>query len=96
MRIYLDSDGNVTSTPPDDAVLTLDPDMENLLRHDSEGLTQVTRPDGGVFLDTDGRYGDVMVMRVGANGTMTFCQNDEAAIIKGMQDTTTPTGPEVK
>ena len=96
MRIYLDEEGQVTSTPPADAVITLDPEMENLLRHDSEGLDQTTRPDGTVFLDTAGRYGDVVVVRVGENGKMTFCQNNETAIIKGMQDTTTPTGPEVK
>lgn len=96
MRIYLDSDGNVTSTPTDDAVLTIDPNMENLLRHDSEGLNQVTRPDGTVFLDTDGRYGDVMVVRVGANGKQTVCVDGAKALVKTMTDTTTPTGPEVK
>lgn len=97
MRIYLDPEtGDVTSTPPANTVLQLDPDMENLLRHDSEGLTQTTRPDGTVFLDTAGRYGDVVVLRVDENGKMTFCQNNEEAIIKGMNDTTTPTGPEVK
>jgi hypothetical protein len=96
MRIYMDSDGNVTSTPSEDAVLQIDPDMENLLRHDSEGLNQVTRPDGTVFLDTDGRYGDVVVLRVGENGKQTVCVNGEKSFVKSMTDKTTPTGPEVK
>jgi len=96
MRMYLDSDGNVTSTPTEDAVLTLDPEMENLLRHDSEGLNQTTRPDGTVFLDTAGRYGDVMVMRVGENGRQTVCVNSDKAFVNSMTDTKTPTGPEVK
>lgn len=95
MRIYLDDEGNVTSTPPADAVMTLDPEMENLLRHDSEGLVQTVRPDGGVFLDTAGRYGDVVVMRVDENGSKVICQNDEAKIVNAMNDKT-PTGPEVK
>jgi hypothetical protein len=96
MRIYLDSDGNVTSTPTDDAVIAVDPDMDNLLRHDSEGLTPTVRPDGTVFLDTAGRYGDVVVLRVGANGKQTVCVNGEKAFVKSMTDTSIPTGPEVK
>jgi len=96
MRIYLDSDGNVTSTPTEDAVLQIDPEMETLLRHDSEGLNQTTRPDGTVFLDTAGRYGDVVVLRVGENGKQTVCVNGEKSLVNSMTDTTTPTGPEVK
>jgi hypothetical protein len=96
MRIYIDNDGNPTSTPTADAILTLDPEMENTLRHDSDGLNQVTRPDGTVFLDTAGRYGDVMVLRVGANGKQTVCVNGEKELINTMTDQTTPTGPEVK
>ena len=96
MRIYLDADGNLTSTPTDDAVIAVDPDMENLLRHDSEGLNQVTRPDGTQFLNTEGRYGDVVVMRVGANGNQTVCVNGAKGYVNSLTDKTTPTGPEVK
>jgi hypothetical protein len=96
MKIYLDSDGNVTSTPTDNAVISVDPDMENLLRHDSEGLTQTTRPDGTVFLDTQGRYGDVMVVRIGANGRQTVCVNGAKAYVNSLTNTSIPTGPEVK
>lgn len=96
MRIYLDSDGNVTSTPTDDAVMTIDPDMENLLRHDSEGLTTTTLPNGGVFINTEGRYGDVVVLRVGENGKQTVCVNGEKGYVNSLTDKTTPTGPEVK
>jgi hypothetical protein len=95
MKIYLDDEGNVTSTPTGDAVTQLDPEMANLLRHDDEGLAVVQLPGGGEFLDTAGRYGDVMVMRVDANGKKVICQNDADKIIKGLNDTT-PTGPEVK
>jgi len=96
MKIYLDADGNVTSTPTDEIVMTVDPDMENLLRHDSEGLTQTTLANGGVFLNTEGRYGDVVVMRVGANGKQTVCVNGDKAYVNSLTDKTTPTGPEVK
>jgi hypothetical protein len=95
MKIYLDDEGNVTSTPTDEAVQQLDPDMANLLRHDDEGLVVVQLPGGGEFLDTAGRYGDVTVLRVDANGKKVICQNDAALVLKGMNDKT-PTGPEVK
>jgi hypothetical protein len=97
MRVYLDPEtGDLTSTPPADAVITVDPEMEHLLRHDSEGLTQVTNPDGGVFLQNDGRYGDVLVVRIGENGKMTLCVNDAKAYADAINDKTSPTGPEVK
>ena len=95
MKIYLDDEGNVTSTPTDEAVTQLDPEMANLLRHDDEGLSVVQLPGGGEFLNTAGRYGDVMVVRVDANGKQVICRNDEALVLKGINDNT-PTGPEVK
>jgi len=95
MKIYLDADGNVTSTPTDEAVLALDPEMDNLLRHDSEGLNAVTRADGTVFLNTDGRYGDVVVLRIGENGKQAVCVDATKALVNSMTDTTTPTGLEV-
>ena len=95
MKIYLDDEGNVTSTPTADLATQLDPEMVNLLRHDDEGLTVEQLPGGGEFLNTAGRYGDVLVMRVDANGKKVICQNDETQIIKDMNDKT-PTGPEVK
>ena len=95
MKVYLDADGNVTSTPTDDAVTQLDPEMTNLLRHDSDGLQEVAVPGGGYFLDTDGRYGDVMVMRIDENGKKVICQNDEALVLRGMNEST-PADVEVK
>jgi hypothetical protein len=95
MRIYLDSEGNATSTPPADAVLTVDPAMEHLLRHDSDGLDYVTRPDGAQGLVNDGRYGDVLVLRVDENGRQVVCINDAKALANTMTSTA-PTGPEVK
>jgi hypothetical protein len=96
MMLYVDSDGNLSSTPPtEDAVFAVDPAMEHLLRHDSDGLTYVNRPDGTQGLINDGRYGDVVVMRVDENGKQTICVNDAKAYANGMTSTA-PTGPEVK
>lgn len=95
MKIYLDDEGNLTPTPTDEAVTQLDPEMANLLRHDDEGLVVEKLPGGGEFLNTAGRYGDVVVMRVDANGKKVICQNDADKIINGLNDKT-PTGPEVK
>jgi hypothetical protein len=97
MRVYLDPEtGTVTSTPTADATFEIEAALSNALRHDTEGLAQVTHSDGAVSINLDGRYNDVLVVRVDANGKQQFCATDAKTLAKGMTDTTTPTGPEVK
>ena len=97
MMVYIDEEtGEITGTPPADAIIELDSELANTLRHDDEGLVQVTHPNGAVSLDLQGRYGDVSVVRIDENGKATYCNNSEATVVKTLTDTTTPTGPEVK
>lgn len=97
MRVYLDPEtGEVTSTPTADATFEIEAALDNALRHDTEGLAQVSHTGGAVSINLDGRYNDVMVVRVDANGKQEFCTGDVKTLAKGMTDTTTPTGPEVK
>jgi hypothetical protein len=97
MRVYLDPEtGTVTSTPSANASIEIDAAMDNALRHDTEGLPQDTHAGGAVSINLDGRYNDVMVVRVGPNGKQELCISDKKSFEKGMTDTTTPTGPEVK
>ena len=97
MMVYIDEEtGEITGTPPVDAVIELDSELENTLRHDDEGLVQVTHPNGAVSLDLQGRYGDVSVVRIDENGKATYCIDSEESLVKNLNDTTTPTGPEVK
>jgi hypothetical protein len=97
MMVYIDEEtGEITGTPPVDAVIQLDSDLANTLRHDDEGLVQVTHPNGAVSLDLQGRYGDVSVVRIDENGKAAYCIDSEESLLKNLNDTTTPTGPEVK
>lgn len=95
--VYLDAEtGEVTGTPPADAVIELDAEMANTLRHDDEGLVVVHHPNGALSMDLQGRYGDVSVVRIDENGMATYCSDSEESVKKNLTDTTTPTGPEVK
>ena len=97
MRVYLDPEtGEVSSTPSENATFEVDAALAATLEHNPANLVTVTHPDGSQSINLDGTYGDVMVVRVGPNGKQTFCANDAKALAKGMLDTTTPTGPEVK
>ena len=95
MRVYMDPEtGEITSGPQ--PVAELDPEMANALRHDDTGLAVETHPNGAKSLDLDGRYADVVVVRIDENGKMIFCAGDPETVEKAINDTTTPTGPEVK
>ena len=97
MRVYLDPEtGEVSSVPTADATFAIGGELENALRHDTEGLTQTAHANGMVSINLDGRYQDVMVVRIGPNGKQEFCTTDAKTLAKGMTDTTTPTGLEVK
>ena len=97
MRVYMDPEtGEVTSTPPADAVLELDAALENTLRHDDEGLVTEKHPNGSSSLNLQGRYGDVVMIRVDENGKAMMCSGDETTVAKTLNDNTTPTGPAVK
>jgi hypothetical protein len=97
MRVYLDPEtGEVSSIPTADATFEVDQALANTLSHEPEDLVTVTHSDGSQSIDLQGTYGDVLVVRVGENGKQTFCTDDAKTLAKGMTDTTTPTGPEVK
>lgn len=97
MRVYLDPEtGEVSAVPTADATFELDAALANTLRHDPEDLVTVNHPNGASSINLEGTYGDVMVVRVDQNGKATFCSGDAKDLARGMTDTTTPTGPEVK
>src|SRR5262249_16698586 len=97
MRVYLDPEtGEVSSVPTANATFEMDAALANTLSHDPSNLVTERHPDGSESINLDGTYGDVMVVRIGANGKQEFCTTDAKSLAKGMLDTTTPTGPEVK
>jgi hypothetical protein len=96
LRVYLDPEtGELTNSDPN-ATIELDPELENTLRHDDEGLVIEEHAHGARSMNLQGRYGDVVVVRIGENGKQFFCSTEASAVEKGINDTTTPTGPEVK
>ena len=96
MRVYLDPEtGEPGAQPEASAVVELSPEMENALRHDDEGLVQVSHPNGAVSMDLQGRYTEATVVRVDANGKMIFCTDDVKGLEKNLTDTA-PVTPEVK
>jgi hypothetical protein len=97
MRVYLDPEtGTVTSEAPQNTTMELTPDLENALRHDDTGLTVEKAANGTLKMNLQDRYEDVTVVRIDANGRRIFCTGDAKTLLRSMNDTTTPTGPEVK
>jgi len=97
LRVYLDPEtGDVGAPPENSTVVQLNDELQNALRQDEVGLQFVTHPDGAVSVDLQGRYESASYVRVDANGKRVYCDNDAEAVARGLGDTTTPTGPEVK
>lgn len=96
MRVYLDPEtGDVSSEVDPNAVIELDAELENALRHDSEGLETVRHADGAESLNLEGRYQEASVVRIDANGKAVICTDNVANLEKTLTDTT-PVSPEVK
>ena len=91
MRVYLDPETGLPGAKPEaSAVVELNPELENALRHDDEGLTQVTHSNGAVSMNLEGRYEEATVVHIDANGKRIICTDNMHNI------TTAPATPEVK
>ncbi len=73
----------------------LDPDTQNALRRDAEGLVEVHHPDGSVSVDLQGRFQDVAVIHVDENGKRIICTEDADDATHALQQSNRST-PEVK
>jgi hypothetical protein len=97
MRVYLDPEtGDVSGDVPQNTTVELNSALENALRHDDEGLVIEKHASGAQSLNLQERYEDVSVVRIDENGKMIFCSGDPKTVLRGLSDTSTPTGPEVK
>ncbi len=76
--------------------IELDPDTQNALRTDTEGLVQVYHADGSVSVDMQGRMQSVSVVHIDENGVATFCTQSTDAIQRAANGSAAPTTPEVK
>src|SRR5688572_18051330 len=69
LRVFLDPETGETLAAPDpSAVFELDPEVENALRKDTEGLVNVTHPNGAVSIELDERYQEASIVVIGENG----------------------------
>lgn len=97
LRVYLDPETGAVGAPPENsAVVQLNDELQNALRHDEEGLVFVKHPNGATSVDLQGRYESASYVRIDENGKRVYCNDDADAVARGLGDTTTPTGPEVK
>jgi len=98
LRAYLNPEtGEIEAGPVVGAEVELDPDTQNALRRDTEGLVEVHHADGSVSIDVQGRFQNVSLARVNSDGTVTIC-SDNAHGVQQMVDgkNVVPTTPEVK
>jgi len=99
MMAYLDPEtGDVAMgrTPPN-SVIELDPDTENALRRDTEGLEVVRHADGSESIDLQGRFQSVSTVRIDENGKAIVCSDNVEGVKTNLTKTTThPATPEVK
>jgi hypothetical protein len=74
MRAYLNPEtGRIETGPVPLSDAALDPETENALRRDSEGLVEVRHADGSVSIDLQGRFQNVSILRIDENGKTVVC-----------------------
>jgi hypothetical protein len=82
MMAYIDPEtGELTTGPrPAGVSVELDPDLQNALRRDDQGLEVVKHADGTWSMDLQGRYQHVSMVRIDENGNMTVCTDNAPAV----------------
>ena len=100
MMAYIDPEtGELTTGPrPAGVSVELDPDLENALRRDDQGLEVVKHADGTWSMDLQGRYQHVSMVRIDENGKMTVCTDNAQAVEHNLsnQPVSAPNALEVK
>jgi hypothetical protein len=99
MRAYIDPETGelTTGIEPTESVLSLNPDLQNALSQDSEGLVPEYHADGSVSLDLQGRFQSASIARIGKDGKVIICTDNVAGAEQGLTETTSNPGtPEVK
>jgi hypothetical protein len=77
LRAYLDPEtGDLTVGTQPLGAIALDPDTQNALRHDDQGLTLTQHANGAVSMNLEGRYQSVSVVRIDENGKVVVCTDN--------------------
>jgi hypothetical protein len=98
MMAYVDPEtGELTTGIAPASAVQLDPDTQNALRRDTEGLEVVRHADGSESIDLQGRFQSVSVVRIDENGKAIVCTDNAASVERVLTEkTSTPATPEVK
>lgn len=99
LKAYLNPEtGEIEVRASTSADVSIDPETQNALRRDDDGLVKIRHADGSVSMDLQGRYQSVSVVRVNADGTTTItCTDDAKAAEQALNGpVAAPTAPEVK
>jgi len=99
MRAYLDPETGqlTTGLDPSDAAIELNPDLQNALSQESEGLVAQKHADGSVSIDLQGRFQSASATRIGKDGKVVICTDNVADAQKVLgEQTSNPGTPEVK
>ncbi len=98
MRAYIDPETGqlTTGIEPVESVIELNPELENALRQDSEGLVPEYRANGTVALNLQGRFQSASVVRIGEDGKVIICSDNVADTQQAFTETSNPGTPEVK
>ncbi|MCI0451597.1 MAG: hypothetical protein L0Z51_04285 [Candidatus Latescibacteria bacterium] len=97
LRAYLDPEtGEIAVGLAPAGAPELDPDTQNALRRDDDGLVQVHHADGSVSMDLQGRYQNVSIAHRNADGTFTVCTDNTESVKQALDGSAVDHTPEVK
>ena len=99
LKAYLNPEtGEIEVGASAGAEANLDPDTQNALRRDDEGLVKVRHADGSVSMDLQGRFQSVSIVQINDDGTATTtCTDNAEAVEKALSGQLVgPPAPEVK
>lgn len=98
MRAYLDPEtGKVAQGVVPNTAIALDPQTQNALRHDDQGLEIVRHANGAISVNVQDRYQEASIIHIDKNGKSFICTNNSAEMERVLNEkTSVPTTPEVK
>jgi len=86
----------VGAPPSASATGALDPELQNALRRDGEGLVEKHHADGAVSIDLEGRFQSVTVLKRGPNGNTVVCTDNVRDTERALHAPQDPSTLEVK
>lgn len=94
MVVYVDPEsGGLTSTPPSAEAAAELLALETALSRSSEGLVETTASDGSPMINLQGRFQNVLMAGVSANGLQALCTTSKATAHAAIAPAASPARP---